>query len=178
VKGVPDDFIHQFKLFLFSELNLPEKIEHRDLKLRIDLVVEIFDEQPGIILAFFELEGPCPVDVEKAENHRSQKYGDKAGESEIFDETEWLRLFFVGLWGHWAAGPVQLKCVKKHHAVMSEMVDIPEWPLFGSGGASASKHVVLGIDILLNPIVSMGNILVAAFSGCYKKNYAHLCVFY
>jgi hypothetical protein len=113
VEGVPDDFIHQLKLFPVAELNFAEEIIHRNLKLGVDLMVEILDEQPAVILAFFELKRPRPVDVQKAEDDRSQKNGNQTGKREIFDESKRFCFFFKGLRRHGDSGSAFLKVVSE-----------------------------------------------------------------
>ena len=63
-------------------------------------MVEIFDQNAGVLFAFFFLHGLCPVRVEQRKNQRADKYEDQARKGKVFDQPERLYLFFCGVVFH------------------------------------------------------------------------------
>ena len=94
MQGAANDGVHALKLFGCAELNFPEHNTHGNNNLDKHLVVQVFDETVGIILAFLPLERFDPVGVEHRQDDRHQKNNDQPGERKIFHQAKRLDSFF------------------------------------------------------------------------------------
>ncbi len=85
--------IHKLELRPLPQLNPVLFQNGRDNKLQEDLVVEVFDQQQGIVLVFFKLQTTGPVDIQNREDDGTHKDNDQAGNGKILDQPERFNRF-------------------------------------------------------------------------------------
>ncbi len=90
VNGVTDHFVESFILTFSAQPNGPIDNQGGQSELEEHLMVDVFSQQIGILLALLQQYGLGPLGNEPRQQQRTDQDHHQAGKREIFDKLKWL----------------------------------------------------------------------------------------